>query len=384
MRVTADSVADIAERSRAIRQAVQAIRKSFQLNVHFMKFKRRGDRDDDGRDVLLLPGAQSLAVGFGLQPYFEVTSNDLAGGHREYETLCTLKDEEGRHVAHGVGMCTSLEDKYRYDKVWKNGRIVEKNEKPNPPDAFNTVKKMSKKRAFVDAVINATACSDLFTQDLEEEEEQPPAPARSDADDARKQRARERTQQANQQKQDGPELDTSNAQESPEPETDAPATYHIKLVDEVKSGRSSRGPWTLYVIATIEGDEFTTFDTAVHDQAAKCCEQKIPARIEWKMDRGKKTATKVSPRPSEGDRRPVWERGAITAVNAQSGMREGSEVRWWEVVTSQGDGYFTRHAGVAQRLSELVGTGQEIGYLVTGIEKDGNVRAEITRIKEDE
>ncbi len=41
-------------------------------------------------------------------------------------------------------------------------------ENPNPADMFNTVLKMAKKRAFVDATITATACNDLFTQDLED------------------------------------------------------------------------------------------------------------------------------------------------------------------------------------------------------------------------
>lgn len=41
-------------------------------------------------------------------------------------------------------------------------------ENENIADVFNTVLKMAKKRAFVDAIITATASNDLFTQDLED------------------------------------------------------------------------------------------------------------------------------------------------------------------------------------------------------------------------
>jgi hypothetical protein len=44
------------------------------------------------------------------------------------------------------------------------GRI----EHDNPADYYNTVLKMAKKRAQVDAILTATAASDIFTQDVEE------------------------------------------------------------------------------------------------------------------------------------------------------------------------------------------------------------------------
>ena len=41
-------------------------------------------------------------------------------------------------------------------------------ENPDIADCYNTVLKISKKRAYVDATIAATAASDIFTQDLED------------------------------------------------------------------------------------------------------------------------------------------------------------------------------------------------------------------------
>ncbi len=44
-------------------------------------------------------------------------------------------------------------------------------ENPDPADQYNTVLKMAKKRALVDAVLTATAASDCFAQDLEDLED---------------------------------------------------------------------------------------------------------------------------------------------------------------------------------------------------------------------
>jgi hypothetical protein len=46
----------------------------------------------------------------------------------------------------------------------KTGKV----ENPDIADTYNTVLKMSKKRAYVDAVITACAASDIFTQDAED------------------------------------------------------------------------------------------------------------------------------------------------------------------------------------------------------------------------
>ena len=53
-------------------------------------------------------------------------------------------------------------------KGWMIARGGEKVEHDNPADHYNTVLKMAKKRALVDAVLTATAASDIFTQDLED------------------------------------------------------------------------------------------------------------------------------------------------------------------------------------------------------------------------
>lgn len=56
----------------------------------------------------------------------------------------------------------------KIDGQWFICTKGEKTENPNPADSFNTVLKMAKKRAYVDAMLSGTAASDYFTQDIEE------------------------------------------------------------------------------------------------------------------------------------------------------------------------------------------------------------------------
>lgn len=147
---------------------------------------------------LLKPGAEKLSMTFRMAPEYEIQGIDMEGGHREYETVCRLATiETGVFLGSGVGNCNTKESKYRYRsestgrpvpaEYWKNkdrdvlggpqfqakkksGKwvVCEQVEHDNPADYYNMVKKMSKKRAFVDAVLTVTAASDIFTQDVED------------------------------------------------------------------------------------------------------------------------------------------------------------------------------------------------------------------------
>lgn len=90
-------------------------------------------------------------------------------GFYRYVIRCDLVHAPtGEIVGTGLGACASVESKYQ--------------DRPN--DVENTVVKMAKKRALVDATLTAFALSDRFTQDLEdmaverEETTQPRAAAR--------------------------------------------------------------------------------------------------------------------------------------------------------------------------------------------------------------
>lgn len=153
---------------------------------------------------LLKPGAEKLGLTFRLAPEYDVTVIELPRDHREYRVKCRLFHiPTGAMVGEGVGTCSTMESKWRYisdfewtgrtvpKEFWKDrdvaliggkGFVAKKNqegqwevahiagkvERDNPADCYNTCEKMAKKRAHVDAILTATAASDIFTQDVED------------------------------------------------------------------------------------------------------------------------------------------------------------------------------------------------------------------------
>ena len=100
-----------------------------------------------------------------------------------------LSQQSGSFLGAGVGECSSNEEKYRWKKavcdeewdetpedrkrnVWKKGykkpNHQVKQVRTNSADVANTILKMAKKRALVDAVLTITAASDIFEQDIED------------------------------------------------------------------------------------------------------------------------------------------------------------------------------------------------------------------------
>lgn len=84
-------------------------------------------------------------------------------GLYRYVVLCRLiHRESGVEIGQGVGSCSTMESKY-IDR---------------PRDVENTVLKMAKKRAYVDATLTTFGLSDQFTQDVEDMPHEAPPPAR--------------------------------------------------------------------------------------------------------------------------------------------------------------------------------------------------------------
>lgn len=171
---------------------------------------------------LLKPGAQTLCVLFRLAPSFRTERTFHEDGHLTVVSSCTLTHiPTGMVVAGGDGLCSTRESRYAYRKTkracpvcseeqiqkskfapkagdyegattadppgwycWKKeggcganfrhdderivGQIEGRGDNPDLADVWNTVLKMANKRALVDAVINGTAASDVFTQDMED------------------------------------------------------------------------------------------------------------------------------------------------------------------------------------------------------------------------
>lgn len=168
---------------------------------------------------LYKPGAEILLQLFRLTSRTRLAFNDLEKSHREYSAEVDICAPDGSVVATGIGVCSTMESKYRYrndynvtevdvprdywdrrnakaknselqailahalgqevpagsklatkkdaNGAWKIA-VSFKGEHPDIADVYNTCAKMAKKRALMDGTITATASSSLFTQDVED------------------------------------------------------------------------------------------------------------------------------------------------------------------------------------------------------------------------
>lgn len=140
------------------------------------------------KPTLYKAGAEKINMLFGLSPKYEFMSKieDFEAGFFSFDILCSLT-KDGVTIAQGVGNCNSKEVKYRYNNVDRKKleemgipeeqavRFVDRYgkerfriETPDPADKLNTILKMAKKRAYVDATLQVASLSNLFTQDLED------------------------------------------------------------------------------------------------------------------------------------------------------------------------------------------------------------------------
>lgn len=143
-----------------------------------------GEVPGTSKPTLLKPGGEKICMLFGLNPEYEFlqTTEDYDKEFFSYNIRCTLF-RNGQPVAQGVGSCNSKEKKYRYinvDKVpdgyigpveeFKNNYGFTKYKINNPDicSLVNTILKMAKKRAFIDAVLQVASLSEVFTQDIED------------------------------------------------------------------------------------------------------------------------------------------------------------------------------------------------------------------------
>ena len=134
---------------------------------------------------LLKAGAEKLLETFQLAPDYEITPEETSD-RISYRIKCKLHTiGMGKFVGSGVGCGSTDEEKYKWRKVvseeeWEatpadrrrlkflSGGGSIKQIRTNPKDVENTILKMAKKRALVDATLTVTAASDIFAQDLED------------------------------------------------------------------------------------------------------------------------------------------------------------------------------------------------------------------------
>jgi hypothetical protein len=218
-------VTDLVAQVGHIQHVMKAVMKD---GEHFGKIPGCGDKP-----TLLKAGAEKLAMTFRLAPEYDIQEREMPGGHREYRvTVRLVSIITGTMVGSGVGLCSTMEGKYRFragdgevtsvavpkaywdtrrsdpaaaskllretankaglegskfgtkkdaEGRWMVSTHGERVEHDNPADYYNTVLKMAKKRALVDAVLTSTAASDIFTQDIEDMPEVIPGVAKGQA-----------------------------------------------------------------------------------------------------------------------------------------------------------------------------------------------------------
>lgn len=187
----------------------EVMKEVMQEGQHYGKIPGCGEKP-----TLLKPGAEKLSMVFRLRPIIDnnkdIRIEDLPDGHKNIHVNCHIVNMSGVELATGVGSCSTMESKFRYrggekistgqrvpaeywnlkkegkmseaiEKIggtgfgvskingqWEVCEIGQKMENPDIADVYNTVLKMSKKRAYIDGILSATGASDCFTQDIED------------------------------------------------------------------------------------------------------------------------------------------------------------------------------------------------------------------------
>lgn len=200
-RVGALSIIDIKSQINLIQHVMREV---MQKDQHYGVIPGTGTKP-----TLLKAGAEKLCLTFRLDPQYEITERQ-DGIHLHIISKCILYHiTTSQRYGSGMGSCSTRESKYAYRKASRKcpqchtESIIKGQEQygggwvcfkkkggcgakfldddvvitsqvegrvPNDDlaDQYNTVLKMANKRSLVAAVLNATAASDIFTQDIED------------------------------------------------------------------------------------------------------------------------------------------------------------------------------------------------------------------------
>jgi len=178
-----DGRSSVAEVTRHVIAVQEVMRSVMKPNVHYGTIPGAGDKP-----TLLKPGAEVLCMTFRIADDYEV--EDLSGpGFVRYRVKCIGRHQgSGLPLGSGMGEASTDEEKYKWRKAvctkeWEDtpkdlrrlkygrktgGHYTVEQIRTEPADLANTVLKMACKRAKIAMVLNVTAASDMFSQDLED------------------------------------------------------------------------------------------------------------------------------------------------------------------------------------------------------------------------
>lgn len=169
------SAAEVVQHAMVVQDVMRAVMKP---ELHYGKIP------GTDKPTLFQPGADVLCMTFRIAPEFTIEDLSTADVVRYRVTCRGVHQLSGVTLGSCVGEASSGEEKYKwrravhdkefeatlpalrrvkYGKSWETKQI-----RTEPADVANTVLKMAEKRAKIGMVLNVTACSDMFGQDLED------------------------------------------------------------------------------------------------------------------------------------------------------------------------------------------------------------------------
>jgi hypothetical protein len=178
------AVAEIISHVATVQEVMRAVMKP---DVHYGKIPGAGDKP-----TLFKAGAEVLCMVFRIADTYEVTDLSTSDCIRYRVNCIGTHQTTGIVMGAGLGEASSNEEKYKWRKVvcheeWeetpanlrrvkhargKGGTTYKQEQvRTEPADIANTVLKMANKRAKMAMVLNVTAASDCFAQDLEDMDE---------------------------------------------------------------------------------------------------------------------------------------------------------------------------------------------------------------------
>jgi len=178
------AVAEIISHVQVVQEVMRAVMKE---GVHYGKIPGAGDKP-----TLFKAGAEVLCMVFRIADNYQVEDLSTADCIRYRVTCIGTHQTSGVVMGAGLGEASSNEEKYKWRKAvcheeWEetpanmrrvkhargrqNTTYKQEQVRTEPADLANTVLKMANKRAKMAMVLNVTAASDCFSQDLEDMDE---------------------------------------------------------------------------------------------------------------------------------------------------------------------------------------------------------------------
>ena len=178
------AVAEIISHVATVQEVMRAVMKP---EVHYGKIPGAGDKP-----TLFKAGAEVLCMVFRIADSYEVQDLSTPDSIRYRVTCIGTHQTSGTVMGAGLGEASSNEEKYKWRKAvcheeWeetpanlrrikhargKGGTTYKQEQvRTEPADLANTILKMANKRAKMAMVLNVTAASDCFAQDLEDMDE---------------------------------------------------------------------------------------------------------------------------------------------------------------------------------------------------------------------